>query len=155
MAQFAPYIIEAIAVAGAGVSAYSSISAGNAANDQAKKASAQEADAARGREIERRRQLVAALSSQNAAAGAAGVKPNAAIAGADIAYERQDSLFDTVNTGRSQDILRSRGRNAMTGGYLKASSSLLGSASDIYGAFGGGTPAPSSSGAGYGGRVLG
>jgi hypothetical protein len=126
-----------------GVSAASAIGsgmaqheAGQAAKAQYKEQARQEAGAARQREIERRRDLISALASQNAAAGAAGVSTRAGtglagIAQYDINQTRRDSLVDRVNTGRSRNVLLKAGKNAQTMGNIGAATSLLDSAVDL------------------------
>jgi hypothetical protein len=123
-------------VAAAGGSAYQMRAAGQAAKAQYKEQARQEAGAARQREIERRRDLISALASQNAAAGAAGVSTRAGtglagIAQYDINQTRRDSLVDRVNTGRSRNVLLKAGKNAQTMGNIGAATSLLDSAVDL------------------------
>ncbi len=100
----------------------------------------QERDAARGREIDRRRALLAALASQNAAAGAGGVAFSGGLAAAarrDVADARRDSLTDTVNTDARVRALRSQGRSARMIGNLGAAKSLLDTGVQGYQSFGG------------------
>jgi hypothetical protein len=102
--------------------------AGVAANQSARIAAKQEKDAARGREIERRRGLLTALASQSAAAGAGGIAftgGTAAAAKRDIKDARNDLLTDTVNTRRSIRMLRLQGKSARTAGDMGAATSLL------------------------------
>lgn len=149
MSGFEEAAMLAVAVIGAGTGVYSAVSQGEAQDAQAKAQANQEQEAARGREIQRRRQLIQALASQSAAAGAKGAAPSGSIAGmagADVAYERQDSLFDTSRSNTLQDVLRARGRNARVGGYVNAGGSLMDSLSSGYKTFGGGTASPGSSG---------
>lgn len=119
-----------------GAAAYQTVEAGRQAKAQYKEQAKQEADAARQREIDRRRDLVRAIASQNAAAGAAGVSTVAGtglagIAQYDINQTRRDSLVDRVNTGRSRNMLLKAGKNAKTMGGIGAATSLLDSAVDI------------------------
>ncbi len=123
-------------VVAAGASAYQMREAGQAAKAQYKEQARQEADSARQREIERRRDLISSLASQNAAAGAAGVSTRAGtglagIAQYDINQTRRDSLVDRVNTGRSRNMLLKAGKNAQTMGNIGAATSLLDSAVDL------------------------
>ena len=115
------------AAAGVG-SAVMTQQAGVAANQSARIAAKQEKDAARGREIERRRGLLTALASQSAAAGAQGVAfsgGKAAAAQRDIKDARNDLLTDTVNTRRNIRMLRLQGKSARTAGDMGAATSLL------------------------------
>jgi hypothetical protein len=102
-----------------------------ALNLQAKQAG----DAARAREIERKRDLLKALATQNAAAGAQGVAfsgSKAAIARTDIRQAATDLLADTANTRTQQRILRTRGANAQKAGNMRALTSLVDTATDLY-----------------------
>jgi hypothetical protein len=96
-------------------------------------------DAARAREIERKRDLLTALATQAATAGAQGVAmqgSNVGIAKADIARARNDLLVDTANTRTQQRVLRTRGINAQRAGTARAVTSLVKTASDLYAAAG-------------------
>lgn len=126
------------AVAG-GLAAKSTYDAGQTAKAEAKIQSKQEGDAARAREIERKRALLSALSSQHARSGAQGVTmqgSNVAIAQRDINDNRQDLLYDTVNTRRAQRILRSRGQSASRSGTIGAITSIADTALNTYAAAG-------------------
>ena len=117
--------------------AYGQHAAGKAAEKAAKLEGKQVADAARGREIERRRSLLAALSSQVAQAGASGVSTSAgtslaAAASRDIKDMQRDRLTDTVNTGRARNLLRASARSARFAGGLGAATSLLDTATSAY-----------------------
>lgn len=123
-------------VVGAGLSGYSTYQAGQAAKAQYKEQAKQEASSARQREIDRRRELLSALASQVASAGAMGVSTRAGtglagIAQYDINASRKDMLADRVNTGRSRNMLLKAGKNASTMGGIGAAASLLDSAVDI------------------------
>lgn len=125
-----------VAGAAAGISsAYQAREAGKVANAEYKLQAVQEGDAARGREIERRRSLLSSLATQNAVAGAQGVGiqgSNAAIAGADIRNARNDLMIDTANTKTRQNLLRARGSNAQKAGNAQAISSLIDTAITTY-----------------------
>lgn len=126
------------AAAGVG-SAVQTQQAGVAADQSARLAAKQEKDAARGREIERRRGLLTALASQSAAAGAQGVAftgGKAAVAKRDIKDARNDLLTDTVNTRRSVRMLRLQGKSARTAGDMGAATSLLNTGVKTYQTFG-------------------
>lgn len=116
-------------------SAYQARKAGQVENAGYKLQAKQEGDAARGREIERRRALLGSLATQNATAGAQGVGiqgSNAAIAQADINSARNDLLTDTVNTKTRQNILRARGANAQIAGNAQAITSLFDTGKSLF-----------------------
>jgi hypothetical protein len=97
----------------------------------------QETDAARDREIERRRRLVSALAAQNAEAGALGAAPGvgsrAAVAIADAKRASYENLADRASTNRRAITLRTGGREARKQGNLQAGATLLSSAAGAYG----------------------
>jgi hypothetical protein len=99
--------------------------AGKAASAEAQIAANREGDAARAREIERRRALLRAISSQNAAAGAGGVSVNEATLGADLMYATDDLMTDRSNTLQTQSLLRLQGSNAKRAGKVGAFTTLL------------------------------
>src|SRR3990172_11576447 len=103
-------IMVALTVASTAYSIKSQQDAASAVKQENALASRREGDAARGREIERRRQLMRALAAQSAQAGAAGGAPNAAIAGADIKSAASDLLYDKANTAAEQSLLRYRSK---------------------------------------------
>lgn len=124
------------------VGAYSAIQQKKAGDIQAAELKAQaktEAVAAGQREIDRRRNLIRALSSQNAAAGAAGVETSgsvAAIARSDIRDASNDLLYSNMNSTARQRALRSQAGNASRIGRTNAAVSLLDSADKAYRAVG-------------------
>jgi hypothetical protein len=122
-----------------GASAVASHQAGVAADQSARLAAKQEKDAARGREIERRRGLLTALASQGAAAGAGGIGFSGGVAAAakrDIKDARNDLLTDAVNTRRNVRMLRLQGKSARQAGGFQAATSLLDSGVKGYSTFG-------------------
>ena len=128
MGQFAPVIAAAAAVGSALLGGAQSYKAGVSANQEYKQAAKNEADAQRSREIEKRRALLRALSSQNAQAGAQGVAfsgGKAAIAQQDIRDSRRDLLVDTVNSKRRQNLFITKGRSAQRAGEVAAVMSIL------------------------------
>lgn len=132
MAQFIPLILT---VAAGTAAAIQQRNAGIAVSNEAKLEAKKEGDAARGREIERRRDLIRAISSQNARAGALGIATTGsvgAIARADIRDAQNDLLTDSVNTQTRQSILRSQARNARAQGNLGAVTSLLDTGAKAY-----------------------
>lgn len=125
--------IVATAVAGA-ASAYQTYQAGSAEASALKQASRAEQDSARGREIERKRNLLAALANQRATAGAQGVAfegGKEAIARKDILYAREDAMTDRANTDLKRRSLRDAASNAKKAGAMKAGISLLDTASKV------------------------
>lgn len=127
-----PWIIWASAAATAAsgaVAAKSSSNAGKAQEIAYKQEAKQEEMAAADREIERRRNLVRALSSQNVEAGALGLDPTSgsrrAIALDSAEAANRDSLTDRAMTSRGAVNLRSRGRFARRGGNIQAAGTLF------------------------------
>jgi len=118
-----------------GVAARSAHNAGKATEIQYKEQAKQEEVSARDREIERRRRLVQALSSQNAEAGAAGIDPTTgsrrAMTLEDARLAQMDSLTDRAMTNRRAINLRSAGRNARRQGDLQAAGSLLNTGASV------------------------
>lgn len=112
-------------------------SAGQAQKQQYKLESRQEGDAARQREIERRRALLTALSSQNAAAAAGGILLPTAVAERDIRQAASDLSYDRANTATRQNILKVGGQNAVIQGNALATASLLDTAVNTYNTYGG------------------
>lgn len=132
----------AVVLATAAVGTYAAIQtkkAGDAASSEAKGQAVREADDARGREIQRRRNLVKSLAEQNAFAGATGQSGGSlqAIARSDIRDANNDLLTDTVNSQARQRVLRSQGSNAQTQGNVSAVKSLFDTGTSIYGMRGG------------------
>jgi len=94
-----------------------------------------EGDAAREREILRKKQLRRALSSQLAQAGATGVKfaegSPARIAQLDIEAAERDLAIDTATTKQRQRALISQGKSARAASKAQATVSLLDTAVDV------------------------
>lgn len=90
---------------------------------------AAEGDAARNREINRKKNLLRAISSQQAKAGAAGVAftegSPARIAELDIEKATEDLLIDTANTRQAQRSRLSQGRAARFVGKQQSDIVLL------------------------------
>lgn len=94
-----------------------------------------EATAAKGREVERRRDLIRALSSQNAAAGVGGVELGGSIGGMirrDIRDASNDLLTEGSNLASRQAAMRARGQNAVREGNTRAIGSLLDTAGSAF-----------------------
>lgn len=134
MAQALPYIYYAAVAAGTYASVRSSQNAAKATEIQYNEQAKDEASAARDREIERRRKLVQALSSQAAAAGASGVDQSVgtrkAIALADLNAASYDSLQDRARTNRRSLLLRGAGKNARRQGNLESAGIVINAAAD-------------------------
>lgn len=135
-----PYIIAGLSAAGTVYGANEQRKASVIeSRETLKQAKAEEISAAQ-RQIERRRNLLRSLSSQNAAAGAAGVGlegSTSAIAKADIRDATNDLLIDDSNSDQRISSLRSQASNARRLGNAQFGSSLLKAGSDFYGATGG------------------
>jgi hypothetical protein len=89
----------------------------------------QEQFAAREREIQRRRNLVEALASQNAAAAARGITPGGSVRTlmqADIGQFSRDQRVDQLGTAGKVSQIKQAGRNAMTSSLLSAASTVGG-----------------------------
>lgn len=110
-------------------SAKASRRAGQASAAEANIAVAAEGDAARQRELERKRNLLRAISSQTASAAAAGVRANEgspnALINLDIAEANSDQDVDYGNTKAQQRALTFRGQNAIAAGNAQARTSML------------------------------
>lgn len=109
---------------------------------QHKEQAEEEVDAARDREVERRRRLVQALAIQNAEGGAMGAAPGfgsrGAIALSDVRRANLDSLSDRSRTNRRALRLREAGRFARKQGDAAAVGTLLETAGQVAGGTGGG-----------------
>jgi hypothetical protein len=95
----------------------------------------QEEGAAREREVERRRRLVRALSSQIAVRGRQGIDMGsgsaAAIARSDASLADLDRMTGRVNVQRQTAQLRQQGRMARRMGRTRAATSLLDTGRDV------------------------
>ena len=132
MGQFA---LAALAIGSGVVAAGMQYRAGKAQQIQYKQEAKQEGDQAKQREIERKRNLLRALASQNAAAGASGADFSgslANIAKVDIEEAATDLAVDSVNSARRQRALRLSGKEASVAGTGAAAGSLLDSANNAY-----------------------
>lgn len=99
-----------------------------------------EGDAARQREIERKKNLMRAISSRTAYAAAAGIRSDvgsqAALVNIDVAEARSDSDIDAINSSARQRALRIRGANARSAGNEQARQTLVDTAVRTYQSFG-------------------
>lgn len=115
-------------LAAGGLSFVAQRNAGIAQANQMKAQAAREGDAARQREIERKRTLLRALSQQSANAGAAGVTMSGSLVAAartDIRDAATDLLVDRSNTRSQVNGLTAAARNARRQGNLQAVGSLF------------------------------
>lgn len=122
-------LVLTIATVAAGVAgAVQQRNAGIIQSNELKAQARVEGDAAKGREIDRRRNLIRALASQNASAGSAGVELGGSIGGiiqTDIRNNQQDLLTDAAGTSARQRDLAIGAKNARSQGNLGAVTSLL------------------------------
>lgn len=129
-------VVSAVAgVVAGGISAYNTAKAGKIQAADLKVQARTEESAARQREIDRRRSLLRALASQNAAAGAAGIETGGsfgAIVQRNIADNANDLLVDNANTQARQQALAARASNAVKSANTAAAASLLDTASNTY-----------------------
>jgi hypothetical protein len=100
-----------------------------------KAAARKEGDAAKQREIERKRTLLRTLSAQTASAGARGVTMGGslgALSRVDIRDASNDLLVDRANTGTRINALNAGAKNARRSGNLGATVSLFDGAAKTY-----------------------
>lgn len=129
----------ALFAAGTGVQIRGQQIAGKAIQIERKQQIQQETDAARDRDIERRRRLVTALASQNAEAGALGVANSgsrSALAITDASNAARDSLTDRAMTGRRALLLKAQGKEARNQANIQSAATLMDAAATGYKAFG-------------------
>jgi hypothetical protein len=134
LAANAGTIAAVTAAAGGVASGISSRNAAVAQSNQAKAQAAREGDAARQREIERKRNLLRALSQQSAAIGASGVTAEGSLAGiarADIRDASTDLLVDRSNTESTINSLQSGAAAARQAGNLGLAASLFDTAQGV------------------------
>lgn len=123
-----PWIIAATAAAGAVGSAVMQHNAGVATKNNAIFQARIEGDAAKQQEITRRQNLLRALSSQNAAAGAGGVETSGSVGAGmrrQINQNNNDLLVVDANASSRQSMLQSQASNAVRAGNMGAAVSLL------------------------------
>lgn len=120
---------QAFSVAATAFSMYSSIQAGKAQEAQYKAQAKREELSAREKELDRRRNLVRAMASQNAARAAQGISASQGSAGAMFRADTRD--FERAQTvGRyNRDFAvqqnLNKASNAKRSGYMDAAGSLL------------------------------
>lgn len=124
----------AVTVYAGAESAKASRRAGQATAAETQLAANAEGDAARQREIERKRNLLRAISSQTASSAAAGVKANEgspnALINLDIAEANTDDNVDYGNTKAQQRAMTFRGQNAIAVGNAAGRTSMLDTAAN-------------------------
>lgn len=132
MGQFA---LAAIAIGSGALAAGMQYRSGKLQQIQYKQEAKQEADSAKQREIDRKRNLLRALASQNATAAAMGADFSGSIeniAKNDVEEAATDLTVDQANAARRQRVLRLSGNEAATAGTAAAAGSLLDSAGKAY-----------------------
>lgn len=140
----AEYGLEIMMATTAAAGVYSAVETHNAgveASNQTKMQARTEADAAAQRENDRRRNLLRALASQNASAGAAGVETSGSLGGiikSDIKYAQNDLSIDAANSSAQQQALASQARAERRSADAKATVSLLDTAGKVYNQYKGG-----------------
>lgn len=134
-----------VAAVGAGVSAYSAVEQGEAADNAAKAKADQEEFAAKDREITRRKQLLKAMASQNAMSAAGGVRAYEGsqlnMLKTDMGNYAYDASMDRGTTDTNKAWTLYGGRVDRTTGYLGAAASginAIGSLASLGGPSGGG-----------------
>lgn len=132
MGQFA---LAGIALASGVAAAGMQYRTGKLQQIQYKQEAKQEADSAKQREIDRKRNLLRALASQNASAAASGADFSGSLsnlAKVDIEEAATDLAVDSVNSSRRSRALRLSAREASQAGTAAAAGSLLDSAGKAY-----------------------
>jgi hypothetical protein len=87
------------------------------------------------KELDRRRQLVSALASQNAAAGAYGVQTDGSLGASmnyQISQEQQDALATSAGASATSEMLTDQGRNAMLGANATAAGDVASGITKTY-----------------------
>lgn len=131
MASIPAIIGAASAIASAGAGVYSAQMTKKAGAEQANQLKLQaraEASAAKQDEIGRRRNLMRALASQSAAAGARGIEATGSfgnIMARDIAENENDLLITGAGTSMRQRALAAAASNSRRAGNASATASLL------------------------------
>lgn len=129
-------IASAAVSAGAGIySAYQTQKAGALQAAELKAQARQEADAAQQTAINRRKDLLRALASQNAAAGATGIETTGSFGGIirkNINDNTNDLLVDNATTQARQRALASRASNAVQSANAAAATSLMDTVGKTY-----------------------
>lgn len=119
----------ALAAAGTAVAVHGQRQAAGAQQVELDLAARQEATAARDREVQRKRRLVAILGSQAAEASAAGVAMSGSVANVSITDAKragEDSLIDSVNTSTRINALRRERRTIGRASTYQSVGTILG-----------------------------
>jgi hypothetical protein len=120
-------VLVATTVVSTGVSIYSAIAQGEAADNAAKTKADQEEFAAKDREITRRKQLLKAMASQNAMSAAGGVRAYEGsqlnMLKSDMGNYAYDASMDRGTTDTNKAWMLYGGRVAKNTGYLGAAAS--------------------------------
>lgn len=122
------WVITAIAVAGAGVSAYGQVQAGKAQEEQMKQQAEQEKLAAESRELQRREELNRALASNIAAQSVAGIAGEGTPASLALESAKKAGLSEaTIDLSEKlrQSALIRAGKTAKQTAYIGAAGTLL------------------------------
>jgi uncharacterized protein HemX len=128
------WVITAIAVAGAGVSAYGQVQAGKAQEQQMKEQAKQEEFAAQSQELQRRQELNRALAANAAALSTAGISGEGTPASLALESAKKAGLSEaTIDLSEKlrQSALIRAGKTAKQTAYIGAASSLLSGAGSI------------------------
>lgn len=132
-----PWIVAAASAAGAVAGAVIQRNAGIATANNAAMQARIEGDAAKQQEIQRRQNLLRALSSQNASAGAGGIETSGSVGAGirrQINQNNNDLLSIDAGTSARQSMLASQASNARRAGNIGAAASLLDGAVKTYNA---------------------
>lgn len=122
-------------LASGAMSAISARNAGVAQSNELKYQAYTEGLAAKQREIDRRRDLMKALSSQNAATGAGGIELGGSFGGIirrNIKDNQSDLLVDAAGVSARQQAMLLAAKNAKAQGNMQAVTSLLDTAGKVY-----------------------
>ena len=122
-----------LAAVSGGLSAYSSIQAGNAQRGQASYQAKVAEIAAQGQEVERRRRLVQSLATQIAGRGASGIQLSGSplVSLKDTIHQSElDRLAIAGNISATKTQLSAYGHNAALTGRINAGSQILNSVLD-------------------------
>ena len=131
-------IFTILAAVGAGISAYGQVQAGKAQQEELERQAEEEKIAAQARELQRREQLNEQLAANNAALAASGIATEGTPSS--IALESAKAISASegmigLSERLKQGQLRRQGKMARSLGNMGATSTLLNSAPDIYGAY--------------------
>lgn len=136
MGVFAAYpALTAITALTAGASIYAQRQAAGAQEVEMELAQRQESQAARDREVQRKRRVVALLGSQAASAAAAGVAQSGSVGNislVDAKRAAEDSMVDDLNTRQRIDALRRRRNTIDRLSRVRTATTILGAGERLY-----------------------